>query len=43
MIKRRKQYMQNKKREDELGNAHRSELQLLEEEMKIALKRILAN
>lgn len=43
MIIRRKKYMQEKKREDELGNAHRSELQLLEEEMKIALKRILAN
>lgn len=43
MIKRRKQYKQDKEREDEVGNAHRSKLQLLEEEMKSALKRILVN
>lgn len=43
MIRRRKKYIQDKKREDELGNAHRSELQLFEEEMKTALKRILMN
>lgn len=43
MIVRRKKYMQDKAREDELGNTHRSELQLLEEEMKVALKRILVN
>lgn len=42
MLNRRKQYMLEKKREDEIGNAHRSELQLLEEEMKIALKRIVS-
>lgn len=43
MIERRKKYMQDKKEEDTRGNAYRSELQLLEEEMKIALKRILTN
>lgn len=43
MLERRKEYMRDIKREDELGNAHRSELQLLEEEMKKALKRILVN
>ena len=43
MIKRRKQYIQNKTREDAVGNAHRSRLQLLEEELKLALKRILVN
>lgn len=43
MLLRRKKYMHDKTREDELGNAHRSELQLLEEEMKLALKSILVN
>jgi len=42
MIDRRERYMLEKKREDERGNAHRSELQLLEEEMKIALKRLVS-
>lgn len=42
MIDRREYYMLEKKREDELGNAHRSELQLFEEEMKIALKRLVS-
>jgi len=41
MIYRRKQYLLEKKREDEFGNAHRSDVQLLEEEMKIALKRLV--
>lgn len=43
MINRREKYMRDKKIEDELGNAHRSELQLLEEEMKTALKMIMSN
>lgn len=43
MLARRKKYMCEKAREDESGNTRRSELQLFEEEMKAALKRILVN
>lgn len=43
MIERREKYMAEKMEEDHRGNAHRSHLQLLEEEMKVALKRILVN
>ena len=43
MIRRRKKYMHDKKQQDVSGNTHRSEVQLLEEEMKTALKRILSS
>ena len=35
--------MHDKKQQDVSGNTHRSEVQLLEEEMKTALKRILSS